>query len=446
MKRSFLLLTLLTTAACGRSPEPPAVPAAAEQVITGRERIGWDQRAEAIGALGWALYVDGTRFVVGDADCSATPAPDLFSCSGGIPAMAPGTHTLEIASFFAGAPEVESARSGALRVIMSAPTARSAPDDWDGMAIAARDGLRARVERVLDGLQDPVAAAIAPDGRLFIGEQPDIVTIYREKGRPPDRTRLDGVDGRSRGILALALDPAFERTSFVFVVHTVRLADGGAGIRLSRFREAGGTLGERAVLLDRVPASSARPAAAMRFAPDGRLWLALDAGDDPGSPEHPGRLNGKVLRLNPDGTTPSDQAASPVVMSGARSPRGLAFARGGVLWWSDAAIDGTAVLTAAAIGGRPVRAAVTGRYRMDTAAASALIAPAVAPWGADLLMASEAGRFLMRIRLDPNDSTRARDREVLLDERFGAIQAVAAGPDGSLYLCTRDALARLVPE
>ena len=49
---------------------------------------------------------------------------------------------------------------------------------------------------------------------------------------------------------------------------------------VARFREVSDTLGDRAVLLSGVPASSPSPAAALRFGPDGKLYAAFDDGGE----------------------------------------------------------------------------------------------------------------------------------------------------------------------
>src|SRR5207302_1460304 len=93
---------------------------------------------------------------------------------------------------------------------------------------------------------------------------------------------------------------------------------------LARFREAANTFGDRIIVLDDIAARS-DPAAALRFGPDGALYAAFDDGGDPRSADDLSSAHGKVLRLNPDGSTPADQeGATPLYASGLQSPRGLA--------------------------------------------------------------------------------------------------------------------------
>ena len=91
------------------------------QVLTGGERFGWDQSAEDTAELAtfrYALYVDDVRSVPPDASCASAPSGPLFSCTCGLPALTPGGHTLQIASFVLEGDQVrESGRSAAVRVI-----------------------------------------------------------------------------------------------------------------------------------------------------------------------------------------------------------------------------------------------------------------------------------------------------------------------------------------
>lgn len=342
MPRLWIVICCLSLTACDRRSPPPVpvvdAPPAAE-TITGAERIGWDQPAAdavELAAIGYAIYVDGVRADLPDATCASAAAAG-FSCTARLPAMSLGPHTLELASFVNDGAVLESARSAPLRVTLVAQTATidRVVDATAGRRNAhagariSGNGLALRDEIVADGLEAPADLAFAPDGRLFIAERAGRIRILRG-GRPLPEPALSLADtlGADGQLLALALDPQFDRTRHVFAIYTAPSSSGGrAGepaFTLARFREVSDTLGDRAVLLDGVPASSPSPAAALRFGPDGKLYAAFDDGDDARRRGDPGSLNGKVLRLNPDGTTPRDAlGASPIYADGYQSPVAL---------------------------------------------------------------------------------------------------------------------------
>jgi len=64
----------------------------------------------------------------------------------------------------------------------------------------------------------------------------------------------------------------------------------------------------------------------LRFGPDGKLYAGTGDAQNGDNAQNLGSLNGKILRLNPDGSVPSDNPFGTYVWSyGHRNPQGLAF-------------------------------------------------------------------------------------------------------------------------
>ena len=71
----------------------------------------------------------------------------------------------------------------------------------------------------------------------------------------------------------------------------------------------------------------------LRFGPDGKLYATIGDAQNSGNAQNTSTLNGKILRLNPDGTAPSDNPFGNYVWSyGHRNPQGLAWDSRGRLW------------------------------------------------------------------------------------------------------------------
>jgi glucose/arabinose dehydrogenase len=457
--RPLLLALACLAIACDKGTQPTPTPA--EERIIGGERLGWDQPPGDSGDFAtfrYAIYVDGTRFELADASCEPALLTAGFACSARLPAMSPGAHTLELVSFVVGDEVLESSRSSPMRVVVAGATARTADlaRAWEpGTVLTTTDHVRLRIDLVADGLSEPTDVAFAPDGRLFVAERGGRVRVVRD-GRlraEPALAIADIATAGEGGLLGLALDPRFEQTRHVYALYTAPSPSGGAVFWLARFRESGDTLGDRVILLDDVPASAARAAASLRFGADGKLYIAFDDGGDPRSAGDMAAFNGKILRMNPDGSTPDDQAgATPVYSYEYRSPRGLDWQAGtGLLWIADADPQGSTRLSAVAAGeGRPRRAAIRATQVLSPpTSASALVfyRGALMPAFRDnLLVATDEGRHILRVRFDPKDPTRIATTERLLEDRVGGVRAVAVAPDGTIYFCTADALARVVPE
>ena len=71
----------------------------------------------------------------------------------------------------------------------------------------------------------------------------------------------------------------------------------------------------------------------LRFGPDGKLYASTGDAQNGVNAQNTSGLNGKVLRINPDGSVPSDDPFRNYVWSyGHRNPQGLAFDTQGRLW------------------------------------------------------------------------------------------------------------------
>ena len=62
----------------------------------------------------------------------------------------------------------------------------------------------------------------------------------------------------------------------------------------------------------------------------------------------------------------------------------------------------------------------------------------------NLLIASDEGRHLFRVRFDSADSKKVIGTERLLQNAIGGVRVVAVSPSGVIYLATGDAIATLV--
>jgi hypothetical protein len=114
--RCAIVPVIVIVAACGKPPSSPSE----TETITGSERFGWDQPAADAGELAtfrYAIYVDDARSEASDVSCAASASNGRFACTSQLPAMATGTHTLQVASFVVDAGAVrKSARSTSVRV------------------------------------------------------------------------------------------------------------------------------------------------------------------------------------------------------------------------------------------------------------------------------------------------------------------------------------------
>ena len=216
---------------------------------------------------------------------------------------------------------------------------------------------------VLGGVrfESPTELVWLPDGRALVAEQGGLLLLVSPDGSRVS-TALDLRDraetgGFEQGLLSFALDPAFESNGYIWIFYT-RRPDGAT--RLSRVQLAGSLVlpESELVVLETPQPFENHNGGAVRFGPDGMLYLGLGdggAGGDPqGNGQNLGTLLGTVLRIDVSASSlvtpyaiPSDnpfvatEGARPEIFAyGLRNPWRMAFDPAtGLLWVGDVGQD-----------------------------------------------------------------------------------------------------------
>jgi glucose/arabinose dehydrogenase len=184
-------------------------------------------------------------------------------------------------------------------------------------------------EDFITNLNVPWEMAFAPDGRIFLTERPGRIRIIKDGQLQSEPwMSLDVAATGEGGLLGLALDPEFAANRYVYVAYTYRSAQDILQNRLVRLREdpsTGKGIMDR-VLLDGAAGNSIHDGGRVKFGPDGKLYWTVGEAGNPQLAQDLTSLNGKILRINSDGTIPSDNPfpGSPVYSYGHRNPEGLA--------------------------------------------------------------------------------------------------------------------------
>ena len=205
-----------------------------------------------------------------------------------------------------------------------------------------------------------------PDGFLWITERVGKKMVRVNKTTGAITTMIDlsaqvyqtaGQDG----LLGFAIHPALyanvatTTNNYVFIAYTYNSS--GRKLRISRFtfNNATKTLGSELTLLQGMPASNDHNSGRLIFGPDLKLYYTFgDQGSNqfanaclpilaqnlPTSTSDYANYPGKILRINTDGTIPTDNPTlagikSHVYTYGHRNPQGLVFAQDGTLFSSE---------------------------------------------------------------------------------------------------------------
>ena len=163
--------------------------------------------------------------------------------------------------------------------------------------------------QMASGLASPTAMQFAPDGRLFVCEQGGRLRVIKDGALlPTPFVTLTVNASGERGLLGVAFDPAFAANHFVYVYYTATTPT--VHNRISRFTANGDVAqpGSEVVILDLDNLSGAtnHNGGALAFGPDGKLYAAVGENANSANAQTLANLLGKMLRLNSDGTIPTD--------------------------------------------------------------------------------------------------------------------------------------------
>ncbi len=308
---------------------------------------------------------------------------------------------------------------------------------------------------VVEGVLVPMAMTFAPDGRMFFNEvSKGTVRILRADGTLQDEpfVQLRVARRKEMGALGLALHPNFAQNHWVYVFFSQAKNDIGdpEDNRIVRYTERDGLATERTVIMRDLPAGiCCHNGGRIGFGHDGKLYATVGDVNDDDRAQNPRRLNGKFLRLNDDGSIPSDNPdpSSPVYAMGFRNPYGLAFhPQTGVPYITENGEVGHDEVNRIVAGGNygnPVAEGYaqkpgfidpiweTERGRIAPSGATFYTGTAMPEYTGDFFFCSYNTGDLTRMRFGGPDFDKLEQHEVLA--RICYLDVVNA-PDGSLYI------------
>ena len=332
------------------------------------------------------------------------------------------------------------------------------------------------VTALVTGLEIPWAVDLAPDGRLFVTERTGRVRIVKLEGtsatllpEPWATVQARANPDAERGLLGIALDPDFATNHLVYLYYSYRAANGATVNKLVRMRDQNGVGVDEAPLLDGIAGSENHDGGRVKFGPDGKLYLTTGDGEVPDRAQNTNSPNGKILRINKDGSIPADNPfpGNDVWSYGHRNVQGIAFQPDtGALYETEHGPSGlfpaccqdeVNLIERGKNYGWPI---VTGQPhdprfvdpivwsgRVDTWAPSgATFLAHPGPLRGSFLFATLRGAHLHRVVFGP-DGRSVVFEERLLENQFGRLRDVFELPSGQLLVLTsnRDGRGRPVP-
>lgn len=200
------------------------------------------------------------------------------------------------------------------------------------------------IDPVADGLNQPIALAFAPDGRLFIAEKGGTIRVVQDGALLPQPFAVLAVhDFLEGGLLGLAVDPAFAQNHFLYGFATVSPEEQ----QIIRLTERAGVGEDLTVIRSHLPSRGTfHNGGCLKFGPDGKLYFSIGDNTVRENGQDMSTLAGKICRINADGSTPDDNpfvtpTGTPraIFALGFRNPFRFCFAPDGRLFANDVGSD-----------------------------------------------------------------------------------------------------------
>jgi len=160
-------------------------------------------------------------------------------------------------------------------VLSSAPVSRAAD--------ALPEDARFKVEKLLEGLPQPMHLELGPDGRIWFNEYAGSLKIYDPKTKRVTLVaEIESFKQQENGFLAFALDPKFAQNGWIYFIYSPL---GFEGQYLSRFEVKGDKLvaGSEKVILkyEEQRLTCCHHGSTLKFGPDGCLYFSTGDNTSP---------------------------------------------------------------------------------------------------------------------------------------------------------------------
>jgi glucose/arabinose dehydrogenase len=421
--------TLHVTTPPSNDTTPPSTPGNLHttSVTSTSIALAWTASTDNVGVTGYTLYnmVNGTPTKIGASAGNATSA----QLNGLTPAT---TFHLQVSAVDGN--KNESAKSPELAV--------TTPSGSCTQPVCAATQV---------GTDDDVVWGLVtlPDGTILFNERDAHTIVHLNPANGNKKTigtvpNVQSTDGEG-GLTGLEINPvSFATDHWLYIMHT---SPSDNRIVRIMYDPAGDTLqtGTEQILVSGIQRNKFHDGGRLRFSPDGRfLFAGTGDAQNGANAQNTNSLNGKVLRINPDGSIPSDNPFHNAVWSfGHRNIQGLAFDSQGRLWeqeFGNSIMDETNLITKGGNYGWPSCEGTSG-----TCGTSGFIAPKhtypVAQGSCSgitiirdaLYVACERGTRLYRAVISGSSLTNV---QVFFNGTFGRLRTVEPAPGGAMWMAT----------
>ncbi|HEX8428741.1 PQQ-dependent sugar dehydrogenase [Hymenobacter sp.] len=320
-------------------------------------------------------------------------------------------------------------------------------------------------------LDTPWELLWGPDNFLWMTERAGRISrIDPNTGQLfPLLTVTDVTETGESGLLGMVLHPDFATTPYVYIVYNYTDA-GTLKEKLVRYTYSAtaNTLSSPLILLGNITAVTTHSGSRLLILPDRTLLMTTGDAQQRPDAQTPSSLNGKILRMNLDGTVPADNpiAGSLVYTLGHRNPQGLVRAPSGRIYSSEhgenaedevniiepnrnygwPTVEGLCNLPAEqsfCTANNVQQPIFTWAPTVGAASITYYDHPAIPGWRNSLLATTLRGSKLTQIPLDATGTTAGAGVFTLTS--FGRLRSICVSPQGRVYVGTSNQDGRATP-
>lgn len=303
------------------------------------------------------------------------------------------------------------------------------------------------IEVVAANLRIPWEIAFLPGGDMLFTERGGLLKIKTADNQVKTIATVQGVNEIGEGgLLGLVLHPEFPTNHFLYLYYTYKNNGEDTFNRVVQYRLNGATLEEKTIIVDAIPGAANHNGGRIKFGPDGALYITTGDAQNPSLAQDKTSLAGKILRVNDDGTVPSDNPFpnSPVYSFGHRNPQGLAWDQNGQLWATEhgsSNFDEVNVISKGDNYGWPEVRGSDSEQGLEVPflhSGTSTWAPSGATiMGDSLFFAGLRGGAIFELNLKTKSIKQSLSAiEKHFENQFGRIRTINIGPDGFFYILT----------
>ncbi|PKL85977.1 MAG: glucose dehydrogenase [Ignavibacteriae bacterium HGW-Ignavibacteriae-1] len=315
---------------------------------------------------------------------------------------------------------------------------------------------------VATNLNTPWEILWGPDDHIWMTERYGRISrVNPESGALQVLYNIDDVlQGSERGLMGMVLHPNFATEPYVYVVYTYG-ANSSTRIKIIRLTYNGTALESPITLLENIPGAGIHDGARLWIDEDLKLFATIGDAGNSSSAQNTESINGKVLRMNLDGSVPSDNPfpGSLVWSFGHRNPQGLVMVNG-ILYSSEhgpSTDDEVNIIEKGRNYGWPtvngycdtpqeiafceannIVEPIKSLYPTFTVAAAGLDyynGDLFPNWKNSLLLTTLKAQKLVLLKLSP-DGKSVTSEENVIDGQFGRLRDICISPNGRIFIST----------